>query len=208
MTRVSVPPVRAAVLGLVADRVGPGPVRVGIDGVDGAGKTRFAGDLEAVLRTRGRSVVRRGLDDHLHPTERRWARGRHDPLGFFLDTYDHDAFRAAVDRDPAPDVLLVDGMFLHSDPLAGCFDLVVFLDVPFAVTAARMAVRDGTPADPDHPRMRRYVEGQRIYFRRCRPAERAGLVVEHTDPATPRVTADRTTLAQPCASSREPRRTT
>ncbi len=62
---------------------------------------------------------------------------------------------------------------------------MVFLDVPFAVTAARMAVRDGTPADPGHQLMRRYVEGQRIYFRRCHPRERAGVVVEHSDPLAP-----------------------
>ena len=179
---------RRAVLAEVAAAVPVGPVRLGIDGADGAGKTRFADDLAVALRERGRPVVRIGVDDFLFPPEHRYRRGRHDPEGFFLDSFDLDAFRAAV-PDPAADVVvLVDGLFLQRDELAGFFDRVVFLDVPFAVTAARMAIRDGTPADPDHPRMRRYVEGQRIYFRRCRPRERADVVIEHSDPLAPRIT--------------------
>jgi uridine kinase len=42
-----------------------------------------------------------------------------------------------------------------------------------------MAVRDGSPSDPDDPRNRRYVEGQRLYFAKCDPARRANLVLDH-----------------------------
>ncbi|MHA3704777.1 NUDIX domain-containing protein [Jatrophihabitans sp. YIM 134969] len=182
-------PARRALLAGIAGAVGPGPVRIGIDGVDGAGKTRFADDLAVALRERGRSVVRVRVDDFLFPSEHRYRRGRGDPEGFFLDSFDHDTVRRTL-LDPHPStgddtVLLVDGLFLQREELAGAFDLVVFLDVPFEVTAARMAVRDGTPADPGHPRMRRYVEGQRIYFARCRPRERADVVIEHSDPLAP-----------------------
>ena len=57
------------------------------------------------------------------------------------------------------------------------------------VTAARMAVRDGSPSDPAHPAMRRYVEGQRLYLAACSPRERADLVVDNTDWTSPRLLA-------------------
>jgi uridine kinase len=183
-------------------------VVVAVDGVDGAGKTVFADRLGAAVAAAGRPVLRAGLDDFHHPRAVRHRRGRDSPDGFWLDSFDHGAFLREVlaplraglpvrlrrhdlrtDRRvdeppvavPAGAVLVVDGLFLHRDELAGRWDLSVWLDVPFEVTAARMAVRDGTPADPDHPSMRRYVEGQRLYFAACAPWDRADVVVDNTD---------------------------
>ena len=191
-------------------------VLVAVDGVDGAGKTVFADRLAAVLSAAGRTVLRASLDDFHRPRAERHRRGRTSPEGFWLDSYDYAALdrellaplgpdgdgwvRTAVhdlvtDRKltpppvPAPPgtVLVLDGLFLHRDELAGRFDLSVWLDVPFEVTAARMSVRDGTPADPDHPALARYVDGQRLYFDACRPWERADLVVDNSDWDAPRV---------------------
>jgi uridine kinase len=105
----------------------------------------------------------------------------------------HDlATDAVLDTPPQPAprdaVLVVDGLFLHRDELADAWDLSVFLDVPFTETARRMAVRDGTPGDPDHPGMRRYVEAQRIYFAACDPPRRATAVVDNSDVNVPRLT--------------------
>jgi uridine kinase len=69
------------------------------------------------------------------------------------------------------------------------WDFSVFLDVPFAVTALRMAERDGTHPDPTHPSMRRYVEAQRIYFAACTPTKRASVVIDNSDFDAPRITA-------------------
>jgi uridine kinase len=88
---------------------------------------------------------------------------------------------------PADAVLVVDGLFLQRDELAGCWDFTIFLTVPFAVTAARMAVRDGSHPDPGHPSVARYVGGQRLYFAACRPWERADLVIDNSDLARPRI---------------------
>ena len=55
-------------------------------------------------------------------------------------------------------------------------------DVPFTENARRMARRDGSHPDPDHPSMRRYVEGQRIYLAACRPRERATVVIDNRHP--------------------------
>ena len=66
-------------------------------------------------------------------------------------------------------MLVVDGIFLHRDELAAWWDFSVYLDVDFAETFARMAVRDGCSPDPTHPANARYVEGQRRYLAACRP---------------------------------------
>jgi uridine kinase len=84
-------------------------------------------------------------------------------------------------------VLVLDGMFLHRDELAGEWDVSVLLDVPFAETLRRMAGRDGSHPDPEHPSMRRYVEGQRLYLRTSHPSARADLVVDNTDVTDPQV---------------------
>jgi uridine kinase len=78
-------------------------------------------------------------------------------------------------------VVIVEGMFLHRDELADRWNWSVFLDVPFAETARRLAQRDGSQPDPEHPTMRRYVEGQRIYLATCRPHERATVILDNPD---------------------------
>jgi uridine kinase len=207
---------RALVLDAVARTVPrlERPTLVGIDGVDGAGKTTFADALAAHLA--GRPVLRVLFDDFHHPRATRYARGRLSPEGFWLDSFDYAAFRsrvlgpagpggsrlvrlashdlatdAYVDPDPvavADDaVVIVDGLFLHRPELAGAWDVTVFLAVPFEVTVARMVTRDGAPPDVDDPANRRYVEAQRHYLATCSPAHRATLVVENSDPADPRV---------------------
>ncbi|MFC0644743.1 uridine kinase [Cellulomonas phragmiteti] len=194
------------------------PVRVAVDGVDGAGKTTLADELAGVLRARGQRVLRASVDGFHRPAVERYRRGRTSPEGFFLDSYDLDAFhrvlldplapgserprrvRTAVhdlttDADPGTPwvdvedatVLLVDGIFLHRDELADVWDLSVWLDVPAEVTFARMAERDGCPPDPLDPANARCREGQLLYLAACSPTERADLVIDHADPARPRL---------------------
>jgi uridine kinase len=211
---------RRAVLAYLVERVPPpaatGCTRVGIDGPDGAGKTRFADDLADALELAGRHVVRVSADDFHHLRAIRHRRRSASPEGFWLDSHDYVRLRAYVldplgpfgdrryrDRShdletderlapawksaPPGAVLVLDGLFLHRDELARCWDLSVFLEVPFTETARRMAVRDGTHPDPDHPSMRRYVGGQRLYYRACTPHERASVVVDNTNPTAPRL---------------------
>ncbi|WP_143030378.1 uridine kinase [Blastococcus aurantiacus] len=187
---------------------------VAVDGVDGSGKTVFADQLAAAIDATGRPVIRASVDDFHHARAERYRRGRTSPEGFWLDSYDYAALGRElldplrdgapvrlrwhdlaadrhVDEPPAPTppraVVVIDGIFLHRDELAGRWGLSVWLDVPFAVTAARMALRDGSPAHPGHPAMRRYVGGQLLYFAACAPWERADLVVDNTDWTTPRL---------------------
>ena len=191
--------------------------RVAVDGVDGAGKTIFASGLTRALENHGTTVVSVSIDDFHHRREVRYRQGKDSPEGYWLDSFDHDALRAdaieplgtggsgryrTASHDLATDdlvdggwqtaqpntVLLVEGVFLLRDELLDCWDFSIFLDVPFEVTARRMAERDGSHSDPEHPSMRRYVEGQRIYLRECAPRERADVIIDNTDPAAPVVT--------------------
>ncbi len=185
------------------------PVLVAVDGVDGSGKTTFAERLRTAYEAVGRPAVVVHLDDFHHPRAVRYRQGRDSPRGFFEDTTDLETFRRCVldpiDRGgpaeivakafdhaadravrpepmmvPAGGVVIVEGMFLHRDDLAHRWDVSVFLDVPFSVSVARLAARDGSHPDPDHPSLRRYVEGQRLYLARCTPAARATVVVDNT----------------------------
>jgi uridine kinase len=185
-------------------------VRIGVDGVDGAGKSTFARELADALRHLGRPVVELSVDDWHRPRAQRYARGPRSPEGFWLDSFDYERLVAeclgplgpggtrrylAAGHDLDTDELLfddpvaapegaavvVDGLFLHRAELEGAFDFTVFVDVPFEVSAGRMAVRDGSPPDPAHPDLRRYVEAQRTYFAERSPRERADLVVDNTE---------------------------
>lgn len=192
-----------------------GCVLVGVDGVDGSGKTVFANRLGEVLRTEGRSTVRLSIDDFHHARAIRYRRGRSSPEGFWLDSFDYERLRAYVldplgpggsrryrprghdlasDQILFPDevlapvgsVVVIDGLFLHRDELAHVWNFSVFLDVPFDVTAQRMATRDGSNPDPCHPSMRRYVAAQTLYFARCAPHRRASVVIDNTSLDHPR----------------------
>lgn len=191
-------------------------LRVAVDGADGSGKTTFADELADAVRALGRPVVRISLDDFHHVRAVRYRRGRESPEGFWLDSYDYQRFREDVLEPFAPgggrryrsaahdlvtdavldppfrtaspgSVLIVDGLFLHRDEIGDVWDLSVFLEVPFAVTARRMAGRDGTNPDPGHPAMRRYVEAQKIYFAACSPQRRADILIDNADVEAPRI---------------------
>lgn len=189
---------------------------VGIDGVDGAGKTVLGREL-AMLLDGTREVHRATLDGFHRPRDERYARGR-TPESFYRDSYDHEAVLArlvAPFRDGLPwartlhDVetdhpvgavaapagpnalLLLDGIFLQRPELSRAWDAVVWVAVPFEVSVPRGNARFGPvgarEADPGSAANARYVGGQRLYLAEVGPAERATWVLENTDLAAPRL---------------------
>lgn len=195
------------VAGWVLATAGTGRFRLGVHGVDGSGKTTFGHDLASALRRAGRPATSVSADGFLHPRAVRYARGRHDPEGFYRDSYDDAAlvdrllgpfgaggdgrYRTAsldlaADRPVRPaalqagndGLLVLDGMFLQRPAVRAHLDAVVFLEVPFSSTYRRMALRDGCDPDPDHPTNRRYRQGQQLYLDEHRPAQAADLVVD------------------------------
>jgi uridine kinase len=158
--------IAAAVVALHPARI----IRVAVDGVDGAGKTTLADALAPVVVAQGRSAIRASVDNFHHPRALRYARGRHSPDGFYLDSYDYESFRTLLldplspggsgryiarsfdlDNDRPFDLvtqqaepaaaLIVDGIFLHRPELRSCWDLSIFLKVAFDVSVPRGAQR-------------------------------------------------------------------
>lgn len=210
---------RSAVLSRIAATVTelhPNRVaRVGVDGVDGAGKTTFADELAETIVTR--PTIRVGLDGFHHPRSVRYRRGRHSPEGYFHDSYDYARLREMVleplspggggrygraafdyrtDRPiasgwqhaPSDAVLIVDGIFLHRPELRPYWDYTVFLQVDFTMSIRRCAARGDLDPDPGAPSNRRYVEGQRLYLDQCHPADQASIVIDNSDLGEPHIT--------------------
>jgi uridine kinase len=192
-----------AVASLHPDRV----IRIAIDGVDGVGKTMLANALAPLVAGKGRPAIRASVDDFHNPRAVRYARGKYSPDGFFLDSYDYEAFRtllldplepggsgryvakhfdhrtdqtvdAHAQQATASAALIVDGIFLHRPELHSCWDLSIFLKVDFNISVPRGAARDQTP---DAPAYQRYVGGQKRYLGECAPEQQADIVIDYND---------------------------
>jgi uridine kinase len=183
--------VRAALLERLAAAIAevePQP-RVAVDGIDAAGKTTLADELAGMLERRGRLVARISEDDFLRPREERYARGELSPEGYYLDSFDHGALRAAVLAATADALVVVDGVFLQRPELADCWDLVVFVSVQPEEALRRALERDRAlfgKATEERYR-RRYLPGQELYEHAVHPRERADFVLENEDPQRPRL---------------------
>jgi uridine kinase len=143
------------------------PWRVGIDGVTAAGKTTVADLLVARL---GARAARLTIDDFHRPP----------PHEYYPDSFDFDAFRAAVlaaDGD-----VVADGVFLHHPALRDLWHLSVFLLCDRQVALDRALARDESWMENARERyVTRYVPGESRYLREVDPAAQADVVIETTD---------------------------
>ncbi len=147
------------------------PVRIGIDGVDAAGKTTLADELVEPLERAGRSVIRSSIDGFHRPAKLRKRRGDLSPEGYYRDSFDYPGliealleplgpggsrrFRRAifdfrsdsvVDRaveEAATDAILVfDGVFLLRPGLRRYWEFSIFVRADFEITVRRAEGRD------------------------------------------------------------------
>ena len=190
------------------------PIRVAIDGIDGAGKTTLADELMSPVERQGRRVIRASVDGFHNPRAIRYWRGWHSPEGYFRDSFNYEAvidnllqplgsggsrqYRTAVFdyKTDSPVVspllqcddhaiLLFDGIFLLRPELVNFWDLTIFLDVTFEVGMARCSQRGGGSINPAPIENRRYVEGQKIYLAECDPKAVADLIIDNNDLSAP-----------------------
>ena len=160
--------------------------RIGIDGVDGAGKTSLAEEIAQLLTKRGRPCVRVSLDFFERPPEERYARGELSPEGYYLDGFDVDRLRAHVLSVGGPPelVVVVDGIFLQRPELVDLWDAAVWVEADLDVAAERALERDLPrldSLDAEHERYRfRYLPAQRRYIEEQHPRERATFVLRNT----------------------------
>jgi len=146
------------------------PLRVGIDGVCGVGKSTFANRLADRIEASGRPVVRLHSDGFHHVREVRYRQGRDSARGYYEDAYDFDSLRDLaliplgpggsrryatrvhdLNTDdtllewataPVDAVVLFDATFLQRDNLREHWDDVVFLDANIERAQARGIARD------------------------------------------------------------------
>jgi uridine kinase len=159
---------------LLARRLGPlrpgHPLRVGVDGVCGVGKTRFARDLAEALRRTGREVALLDSDGFHHVRAVR-RRGDDPARGYYENAYDfgrlvadvlvplgpggsrryatriHDLATDEVVDDawavaPEDSVVVFDCTFLARTGLREHWDVVLFLDADLEVARDRGIERD------------------------------------------------------------------
>jgi uridine kinase len=194
------------------------PLRVAVDGVTGAGKSTFAGELVDRVARGGAPALHLSTDDFHHRREHR----RRDPdaaRGYYRDAYDLDAFRRLVldplglggryvprlhdlatdailceapAQAPAGAVVVVDGTFLQGAALRGAWDVVVWLDTTIAEAERRAVGRDATllgGEDAARAAYRtRYHAACRLYLAEVGPDETADVVVRNDDLAAPVLT--------------------
>jgi uridine kinase len=96
------PPASAVRSGLISDvagriaRLGPGRLRVAVDGFTAAGKTSFGHELATAIRRLGRPTLRASFDDFKNPWReaRELGYDRASGQGYYRNAYD---FRAATE---------------------------------------------------------------------------------------------------------------
>ena len=162
------------------------PSRVGVDGVDAAGKTVLADELARVLQMRGVTVIRASIDGFHRPRVERQARGKFSPEGYYLDSFNYDALirsllaplgpggsrryqtsvfdfihDSAVEAEEhlaaAGDILLMEGVFLFRPELEQYWDFKIFVDVSFETNLARALKRDGYLFGEEDEILQRYM---------------------------------------------------
>jgi uridine kinase len=165
---------RESVLSTVArylsDREVGHPLRVGIDGVCGSGKSTFSRALAEKLGAYGRPVIRLDSDGFHHVREIRYQQGKDSARGYYEDAYDFAALRESVLLPLGPDgsgryavrihdlasdhlvrefgdapsnaIVLFDATFIQRDGLRVEWDEVIFLDASLPRAQERGVARD------------------------------------------------------------------
>lgn len=155
---------------LAAQRPGH-PLRVGIDGVCGAGKSTFARELARAVEGLGRPAVLVDSDGFHHVRAHRRRQGADSARGYYEDAYDfeslaervlkplgpggdltyavtvHDLATDEVITDvvataPADAVAIFDATFIQGEVLDGLWDEMVYVHADEAVALARGIARD------------------------------------------------------------------
>jgi uridine kinase len=180
---------------------------IAVNGIDGAGKTKFVEALEVYLREKDLPTQLIHLDDFHNPKSIRYAGSDQ------ADNYYNRSFNTGliIDRLLAPihqkkpislklktldlstdkydneceyiiksnTIVIFEGVFLFRKELAPYIDLKVYLDIPFDESKKRATVRD--PAAIISRYDEKYLPAQRKYLNEYPPTKVADIVIDNTN---------------------------
>jgi uridine kinase len=213
--------VRAAAVREVADRIlrlGPGRLRVAVDGPTAAGKTSLGHELAEAISAAGRAVLRATLDDFKRPWNERHLYDRVSGEGYYRNAFDYAAVRrlllepfgagepgrvalCAIDPltqidhsdvvDVPPDgVLIVDGVFAFRPEIDAFWDFRIWVDVDEEESLRRGAERDHDWAGSEAEAIHRerYLPAVRLYIDLVGPQGLADVLIDNRDVRNPEIT--------------------
>jgi uridine kinase len=178
---------------MVGGMTGPRLV-VAVDGLDGSGKSRFAGSLTAALSAAGRPASLLHVDDFRRPTDFSQLEPEAESALYYERYFDFGAVGDALSvwTPGATDgaVIILEGVMLLRAALPAGTPLIV-LEVSAAEARRRILARDRakgrTPEEIAGRIDRRYFPAQARYRAACDPLGLADLVIDNEDWAHPRV---------------------
>ena len=147
------------------------PLRVGVDGIDAAGKTYLADRLADYLTQAGHPALRASIDGFHHPRRTRYQRGSLSPDGYYYDSFDYDLLKTCLLEPLEPGgsricrlkafdfqtdtgviageiraaddhILIFDGVFLFRREIERYWDLKIFVEINFQTSIQRALARD------------------------------------------------------------------
>ena len=186
---------------------------VAVDGIDGSGKSTFAGRLFTTLAAAGHHPVLLRVDDFRRIID--WSSAEEATL-YYESYFDLEALGAVVQAfaaqamtlelpgfdgisgQPLPlrqlplqpaAILVIEGVFIRRIPFGSTPVSHIYLSAPGPVARQQLTARDvarGRRRDDIERRLdRRYLPGQARYHQECDPRGRADLVVDNSDYAAP-----------------------
>lgn len=179
---------------------------VALDGRHGAGQRQFADDLAEALSRDGAHVFRASIDDFFRPRRDREREGWFDGTAHYREAYDYSLLRRVlVDpfhtggstgfvltgfdevRDQpvfqpkwmsaGPDaILVVDGVFLNRQELAGLWNYSIWLSTPLLESGS----------EPGDAEVARNSAADEAYLKDANPSEKATTIIDNQDLDHPR----------------------
>lgn len=190
----------------------PRPLIVSIDGAYTAGKTQFSNQLSAALQNQGNKVQVIHYDDFHKPLSTITWSNSHDEIEAFYQAFNAEKLRAEVllplrqhnalkltllgldwhtatyskeislDID-SQTIVLLEGILLNKQELAGFFDYKIFLDIPINEILKRGEQRDQPKFGSQIMALyrQRYIPVYQKYLTLDQPQKAANLVIDNRD---------------------------
>jgi len=180
---------------------------IGINGIDGSGKTKFAEALEKFLISQNYETQAIHLDDFHNPRETRYA-GENQVENYYnksfnislviekllaplrkkssfstrLTVLDWHTDKYDIEREYSfyqNTIVIFEGVFLFRKELSPYIDYKIFLDIPFEECRKRANIRDSE--DIINKYESKYLPAQARYLEEYPPRQVADMVIDNTD---------------------------